>query len=936
MPPIKSSVRERTCPTCLSLFDYPSYCRRHVEAGCRGKSLKPRCTARNLFLEQTSCSSATVNRSHFSTPDVSFDDSLPDGSIQSPFSSVSFSSQKSQTDTPRGSDASFSEFETQGPVHFTPPASASTCVQNQFDFQTPRSNLGVDLAQSVVSRTPQMSFTLEQKDISLLARLKRFKAFAKSPLTKRQLERRDAFLREFLENLYESEDAAKEALLRLTFGNKRCSYLTRERLFQNSAFQGRSKEFSMLYRKTQQDSPQNVDNSLAFLFSGGKCSKRDYKEYRALGKKSSLGVPLVSWEKVSAGAKSLDVGTIKFMTSFKFPSGKPESSLGLRRANLTEEEISEQNLQLQQARVNNEIRVVGACFDFEEQVSHFLKTYEIVDEYLLANGKEPILKFFNSVREVHCAETGGKKTVPCKQLVIRVGIDGFPMKQNKPHTAMSFSSPNLGPRCNSPKYNHLLMGCSLKENAPQVLDYIRVFETQAAAVEKNEYALKTGEPLQINVGIVAADQSMGSDLLATVGQTANCFSYYAQGTKDDYGIFTGEIGKTEENATFTALSYAERLQLAARTEEQRIKIQNTPIRGGKLPSAEYVHNKVIEFMRLSKNRQLGDPPLGFLSDHVFCCILHLGINNFGRLFSEFFFFVCKITTELYRDQKLPLFEDLRPDDPIVVLLDKMARYQNFRNLRTACTKAFGKAKSLGESYHFIGRDVKTLCHVFSTLVSDVYQLCRSDSQRAACLRFLVTGTYLRDVLKCANRFYVSSAETSELQSLCELYYKSAILLHDLKFPGAWTVRYVIPYHLRVLRETYGVVHDGKYLGLGATSTEAIESTHVVVKKYSTKTNPQRKWRQILRYHAYARLALRRKDPEFLSGYRHTCNSYVSAAVEQGLLCYCGRPFGNNGERCDLCNLNQTQDLREAVSNGLLSDALKALIYPYLNSTTCQA
>lgn len=150
-----------------------------------------------------------------------------------------------------------------------------------------------------------------------------------------------------------------------------------------------------------------------------------------------------------------------------------------------------------------------------------------------------------------------------------------------------------------------------------------------------------------------------------------------------------------------------------------------------------------------------------------------------------------------------------------------------------------------------------------------------------------------------------------------------------EIPGAWTLRYIVPYHLEVLHDKYSEVKDGKSLGLGAVSTESIEATHAVAKQYASSMQPQNMWEQILKYHAASRLALIKENPSSCANYRLALLSYVPASVEQGIVCHCGLPFVSDGTACHLCSHKETQILKEAVTNGSVQNALKNVLLPCL-------
>lgn len=793
----------------------------------------------------------------------------------------------------------------------------------------------------------------------------------KKPLSRRSEKRKEKKLWELAQELFGTEADASDAILNMALGRKRSCRVTRKRLLEHPRFRELAAKLVLTQRGQMAKSPENVNRSLQMYFADKKISCRSYKRLRLIEMKQSAGVPLAPLDDVLAAYKKLNFPSMRYMVDFEKPPGRKEAELGFRLVNLTAEEVVEFD-NLARSQCDNGLSIVGAAFDLYELVKLLIDAYQAVDEYRLKNKKGAFVKYFSSRYQMQDAETGellqdaesGEPIMaPCKLFVLKTGIDGFPSHKG-PHTVMSYASPNIGSMCNSRDFNHILMGCSLTESAPQVIEYVKMFLAQAVAVNSAVFHLNDGSILKVKVDIVAVDQCMANKLVGASNQSGNFYSNYAQVSTNDYGILNGTVGfpagsslreqcsdNCLEECPFTApadkidfpvLSYEERCAQADAAAEERARIAKIRHRGMAL-AASTQKQKIREFLIQRRSRQKYHPPIGILSNNVFACILHLGINNFERLFKEFFAFVCKITTERFRNcSRPPTFQELELDEstadaPLCKLIAKMCCFRKLKRLREACVLSWDNGgKDLG--CRFIGHDVKEMCHVFSALVESVFDQCQSEAQIFCTLRFLVTGMFLRNALCLANRFYISSEEITELEKQCRFYYNSGILLHDLRFPGIWTLRYIVPFHVKILRHRYGPVEDDKSLGLGATSTEGTEVKHRIVKFYSReRTNPLQKWEQILKYDVTSRIFLLKKNPGFYANnYRHVIDSYIPLAVQQRLVCQCGLPFFEDAEKCRLCMRPEMEKILSTVMAGNLPNDLRVLRDVYLNASSFSA
>ena len=139
------------------------------------------------------------------------------------------------------------------------------------------------------------------------------------------------------------------------------------------------------------------------------------------------------------------------------------------------------------------------------------------------------------------------------------------------------------------------------------------------------------------------------------------------------------------------------------------------------------------------------------------------------------------------------------------------------------------------TYRFTGKDSRSFCHNFMTLIKSLSHESDSKKEHQTVLVLGYLGLRLRDCVSLCNRFDIKLDQIPQVSNACREYFNLNTLFMSISVnPTVWTMGHIAPAHCRQVFEKYGQ-------GLGVVTMEGWETKHIFLKKLSENTIYQNRW-----------------------------------------------------------------------------------------------
>ena len=469
---------------------------------------------------------------------------------------------------------------------------------------------------------------------------------------------------------------------------------------------------------------------------------------------------------------------------------------------------------------------------------------------------------------------------------IALGADGAPFGKDDEATAWLVSFLNVGKHFQSQSDNFLICGANCSENHISMQRYARKLVSDIAHIEKQTYSIN-GIDVKFTVDLLPCDMKWLSLMGGELNNAAYYFSPFGDVNNDNKMIANGSLGD-DISCSWHPWVYEKRIEVVEKVTQMREQLEK------KKCSQVTKRNNLLTYIREQKSRQESQPLLGKLIDLGLAEPLHNANNAWGYLHSlmlEIALSKLKIVTSCNDINSLPV--DSSFVHYLVTLKEKLKVTRLVKKVK--CWFSEGRKKSF--AYRFTGMETKVFCHKFMFVLrslsngSDVQEMQLRIAAIAYCC------VQLRDAVSC--------------KKACQYFFNANMLLLNKITPTIWTIGYVIPRHIQIIFDKYG-------LGLGLNSMQGREAKHVRLAQYAKHSTKTTRWYMILRHDYIANVWIRKQDPHHTSYTKYT-GQYIPQEVICNSLtfCYCGFPLENGVASCSICS----SDIFKAVQQSAVAGSL---------------
>ena len=511
--------------------------------------------------------------------------------------------------------------------------------------------------------------------------------------------------------------------------------------------------------------------------------------------------------------------------------------------------------------------------------------------------------------------------------IFQFSDDGAPETKTLSMSIGSITLWNLGERVRSREHQYLLHCVSLGEKH-EVMSLLWQQHTEEMLLLESSVFTVCGRDCTLEFQ-PAADMSWQSWAANELNQAATYPSPYANVHKGNMSTMGASIGGEEDHLwkPFTQ-----------NIREKHLKLTNDFLSG--LPStmsSENTRKKKLEFMAENGIRQDGPPRIGIFADRLRPDPLHCEINAWQHflslaynesvqrsVFSQFIDILTAPVCVNQHDRQHDNNEsteyvestiDLSPSISNAEVSSKsmlqegaQKRYEEVlkKSNMTFCSKGMIPGCGLGYiaskikehyddqskrfnklSIRLIGEQAITLARYSYRLVDSLQMPDESKNQELRRIALSKIAEYLRNAGGLFNKIHTNTSEIFQLQEYCQLYFNLMALFFNSDINvTVWTMGYAIPYHSKLLYDSYKV-------GFGIISLQAKESKHSGLKEELALTNRSNKntatgkWWQVMRSNYIRTFYLpehQPSPPSYVSHYK----SRVPPHCEFSTSCECGR------------------------------------------------
>ena len=600
-----------------------------------------------------------------------------------------------------------------------------------------------------------------------------------------------------------------------------------------------------------ENSVENVKRSVATFYASGIMGKRKYQSVRLVlsmksceskqGKKRSISIcngckvpKLLTYDKLVRHLKQIDVGTVH--------------------------EIDQDY----QKGLETEVVVNGAYRDLRQYLPMLAKFY-------LSKKTEESLKGF--------AESTGT-------FQIALGGDGCPFGKNESACSFLVSFMNVGRRVASSYDNFLIFGANCDESSPVVKKYVRSLLPQLSELERTEYEFEDFK-YRFKLEELPNDMKMLAMLAGELTNSAKYFSSFGNVSTADCTDLTGTFG-TENFNKWKPWDYKERVRVVNRVEafKKKVALEKNSVKTKRA--------KITDFIAKQKSRQEFLPLLGNLIDKAHVEPLHLKNNAWQ-------FFFKAVLEEALRKSKLPpdckKMSEVPFDSCFAQVITALQTQVKTRRLANKTKQWFNETQGTGPvlQYRFTGKDSRSFCHNFMTLIECLSHESDSKKEHQTVLVLGYLGLRLSDCVSLCNRFDITLDQIAQLSNACREYFNlNALFMYTSVNPTVWTMGHIVPAHCHQVFEKYGQ-------GLGVVTMEGREAKHIFLKKLSENTTYQNRWAEIFR-HEFIMLIWLPQQGFQQPGTKWKNEAYIPSRVfSDPLYCYCGLlKTSPDDDKCMFC------------------------------------
>ena len=618
--------------------------------------------------------------------------------------------------------------------------------------------------------------------------------------------------------------------------------------------------------KKFEDSTENLLRSIKVLYSGGLLSKEKYKAIRI-----NLTMSTSKDRKQRAG--------LKFMSGVALPKLLPYDKLISYIKTIDfNENIKDMTPEFCSDMGDSDV-VNGAYRELNEFLLKLAEMYVEVDKAL---GSESFLNHFG-MDKYHFG--------------FAIGADGAPFGKDDEATAWLVSCLNVGSHITSESENFLLAGANCSESHLCMERYAKKLVHDMDIIANKDYQIN-GLNVKFSFELLPSDMKWLASMGGELSNAAYYFSSFGNVCEETKATVNGSLGKGDHN-TWQPWSYQKRLEVAAKVAERKQQLQGSTYAGSTK------RKKVLDFIKDQKSRQEFEPIIGKIIDFGYAEPLHNG-NNAWQFWHSFVLEIALSKSQVPQNcnelSKLPL------DCPFICYIDCL-KGLGLSRLAKKVRKWFTEGRKKTFDYKFTGKETKTLCQNFMSLINVVSSDRDLPETKLKTATLAYCGLQLRDSVSLFSRVETNQAEISKLKTTCQHFFNANSLLLRVS-PTVWTIGYAIPYHAQILYDKYG-------LGLGINSMQGREAKHVRLSHYSRHATLTGRWKLVLRHDYITCVWIRREDP-FHSSYVKSKEQYIPSKISSDGFCYCGFPKEERGQCCKFCSSSLYRAVAQSAASGILT------------------
>lgn len=627
--------------------------------------------------------------------------------------------------------------------------------------------------------------------------------------------------------------------------------------------------------KTFEKSTENKVRSLKVLYGKGMLSKEQYKSVRTNltmtskgnGKKQSLkfmphvNLPkLLPYDTLIDFVKTIDIGNLKDINS-EFCNDLEEDD-----------------------------KVSGVYRDLESFLKELAIMYIKIDKHL---GEKSFFKHF------------GNEPYHFK---VAVGADGAPFGKDDEVTSWLISFINVGEHIASESECFLIAGANCSESHVAMVRYAKKLVKDISLIESKVYSLPGIDfRVKFSFELVPSDMKWASTFSGELPNSAFYFSPFGDVNSDNKYTVNGSLG-TEASCTWKPWDYNRRLEVAAKVEEKREKLERSQY------ADSTKRNKLLDHIRNQKSRQEYLPILGKLVDAIYAEPLHNANNAWQQLnvlILEHAIAKSNIPKSCTNPSELP-------DCQFISYLSAL-KQMNAKRLYKKVKKWFSQGQKGSLSYRFTGKETKIFCHKFQYLIDAIRRQEDTPTDNLRICEFAYVGVQLRDATSIFSRVSIDDDVLKELKLCCKRYFNACSIFLNNITPTIWTIGYAVPYHTELLFRKFGV-------GLGINTMQGREAKHVRISQYAKHATLTTRWRMIMRHDFVTCVWMRQQDPS-CTKYKKCKDEYIPKEIEEPHICYCGFEKDPQLPSCSLCSSPLYQAIKRTAESksGKLDPHIKNLL-----------
>ena len=255
----------------------------------------------------------------------------------------------------------------------------------------------------------------------------------------------------------------------------------------------------------------------------------------------------------------------------------------------------------------------------------------------------------------------------------------------------------------------------------------------------------------------------GSTFSGERGNSAFYFSTFGNVNNDHRSTVNADLGQSKQYL-WKPWVYEERLQVATKVEAKKKELGQTRL------AESTKRTKLLDYIRSLNSRQETTPLLGLLVDKIFAEPQH-DSNNACQQLHELMLVHANDKSKLAPSCTNPV-----RDAPGCALashlttLKEIGASRLYKRVKKWCSQ--GRKGSL--SYRFTGKETKTFCNNFRSILKASSRENDSPQQQLQVCMFTFIGLHLRDAISRFSRVTITEGVLQEIKDSCKRYFNALL------------------------------------------------------------------------------------------------------------------------------------------------------------------